>query len=147
VPAALKYRESIGGEKAILKYCHDLAKEGGDLVAQILGTQVLENEEGTLGNCCLRTVKLPLHLPDVQKVAGKEDVGTPVVVWLTATMTKEYHTFMALVFYDNAWWVRFSSQVYLDLSDFEWGANSLNELCERVMEGEFLETAEPTAKL
>jgi hypothetical protein len=147
IPAALEYRQSIGGERAILKYCHDLAKESGDLAVKILGTEVLENEEGSLGNCCLRTVKLPLQLQEVQRKASKEDVGTDVVVWLTATMVKEYHTFMAVIFYNNAWWVRFSSQVYLELEDFEWGARTLKQLCERVSKGEFLDAAKAVAKL
>ncbi len=147
IPAALKYRESIGGEKAILEYCYDLSRQGGELAARILSTEVLENEEGTFGNCCLRTVKLPLQLKDVQKVAGRKDIGPAVMVWLTATMVKEYHTFMALVFYNMAWWVRFSSQVYLELSDFEWGAKTLNELCSRVREGEFLEAEKLASKL
>ncbi|KIW08712.1 hypothetical protein, variant [Verruconis gallopava] len=147
VPAAIRYRESLGGEKAILQYCHDLSRQGGDLVAKILGTKVLENEDGTLGNCCLRNVKLPLDVAEVQKIAGTDSVGSPVIVWMTATMTKEYDTFMALMFYDDAWWVRFSSQVYLELSDYEWAAKVLIELCARVKKGEFLEPSKEVAKL
>jgi hypothetical protein len=147
VPAALEYRESIGGEKAILKYCHDLAHQAGDLTAKILGTEVMENAEGTLGNCCLRTVRLPLQLAEVQKVAGTDEVGTDVGVWLTGTMVREYDTFIALIFYGGSWWVRWSAQVYLEPSDFEWGAKVLLELCERVMKGEFLEAPGVSAKL
>ncbi|KAI8636830.1 pyridoxal phosphate-dependent transferase [Parasitella parasitica] len=48
VEAALKYRESLGGEQAINDYCHGLAVKGGALVADILGTRVLENSTKTL---------------------------------------------------------------------------------------------------
>lgn len=147
VPSAIKYRQSIGGEKAIMQYCHKLARDAGDLTAKMLGTDVMENEEGTLGNCCLRTVRLPLDLTSVQKLAGKQEVGSEVGVWLTATMVKEYHTFIALIFYNNAWWIRWSAQVYLELSDFEWGTKILAELCERVTKGEFLAGGKPEPKL
>lgn len=138
LPAALKYRESIGGEEAIMKYCHKLAYDAGELTAKMLGTEVMENAEGTLANCCLRTVRLPLDLAAVQQVAGKDDVGSAVGVWLTSTMVTEYNTFIALIFYNHGWWVRWSGQVYLELEDFKWGAKILLELCERVMQGEFL---------
>ena len=139
IPEGLKYRERIGGEAAIYAYNHKLAREGGQRVAKILGTEVLENEEGTLGNCCFTNVRLPLKLEEVISVAGKNDIGVPVVIWVSAILVKEYGTFMALIFYDNAWWVRLSAQIYLELGDFEWAAEKLKEVCGRVMKGEFLQ--------
>lgn len=41
--AALDFRQACGGEAAINKYCHTLAVEGGELVAQLLGTAVMKN--------------------------------------------------------------------------------------------------------
>lgn len=122
-----------------MEYCHRLAYDAGELTARLMGSEVLENAEGTLGNCCLRTVRLPLDPAAVQKIAGKDDIGSEIGVWLTGTMVKEYDTFIALIFYNNAWWVRWSGQVYLELSDFEWGAKVLLELCGRVLKGEFLD--------
>jgi len=53
VPAAIKFRESIGGEKAINEYCHKLAIEGGKRVAASLGTSVLDPQgEFTMHMVC-----------------------------------------------------------------------------------------------
>jgi hypothetical protein len=61
IPAALAWRESIGGEDAIMKYCHNLARDGAKLVAKELGTEVLENATDTLGRqCMLANVRLPI---------------------------------------------------------------------------------------
>lgn len=138
IPAALSYREKIGGEKAILSYCHDLARKAANRAAEILGTEVMENEEGTLGDCCLSNVKLPLNPEDVIAIAKTDAVGFAVNSWLSAVMVNEYGTFMAFIFYGNAWWVRFSAQTYLELKDFEWAAAVLREVSARVLRGEFL---------
>jgi hypothetical protein len=138
IPAALMYRESLGGEAAVLKYCHDLAQQGGKRAAEILGTEVLENKEGTLGNCCFSNVKLPLKIEEVANVAKNEAFGIPVAQFISALLVKEYDTFMALIFYGNAWWVRLSAQAYLEMADYEWAAGILKEVCGRVLKGEFL---------
>lgn len=62
-----------------------------------------------------------------------------VLNWICSTLVKEFNTFMAIVWYGDAWWVRFSAQVYLEEEDFEWAAQVLKGVCERVMKGEFLE--------
>lgn len=53
IPAALAWRSKVTygdkkGEDAILEYCFQLSKEGGKVVTSALGTELLENEEGTL---------------------------------------------------------------------------------------------------
>lgn len=138
IPAAIAYRESIGGEKAIQDYCFNLALQAGDRAASIFGTKVLENDEGTLGGICLRNILLPLSYEKIVNIAGTDVVQYPVITWMTATMVREHDTFMALVFYDGGWWVRFSAQVYLEIEDYEWGARTLLELCKRAEKGEFL---------
>ena len=45
----MKFRQLLGGESVIQQYCHTLAREGGKAVAEILGTELLDNSgEGTL---------------------------------------------------------------------------------------------------
>lgn len=140
IPTALKYREDLGGEAAIREHCHALARSAAKLVSEALGgTAILENEEGTLGRCCMSNVKLPLQLEEIISMAKKENVGMMVLNWIYNVLVSEHNTFMAIVWYDNAWWVRLSAQVYLDEKDFEWAAKVLKEVCERVMKGEFLE--------
>jgi selenocysteine lyase/cysteine desulfurase len=138
IPAALKYRESLGGEAAILKYCQSLARDGGKRAAEILDTEVLENKKGTLGDCCLTNVRLPLKFEDVAKIANDDAVGIPVAQFISALLVEEYGTFIAVIFYDGAWWVRLSGQVYLESTDFDWAAGVLKDVCGRVLKGEFL---------
>lgn len=147
VPDAIKYRESIGGEVAIGQYCVDLARSGGKRIAEMLETEVMENEEGTLGKCSLAMIRLPLDkeaIKEMVKLAGHEleeyDVGKFVRDWLTMRLVKEHNTFIALtVLYGGAWWMRMSATVYLDLNDFEWAAKVIKEECEKVKKGDFLE--------
>ncbi|KAF1992214.1 PLP-dependent transferase [Aulographum hederae CBS 113979] len=160
VPAALAWREKMGGEDAILTYCHALAEKAAYRMAELLGegSGVLQNEGGTLlGRCCLANVRLPLEPRRVIEVAaaavkrkrgngdaevgeeiGEGEIGGLVTSWMCRTFVDDYDTFMALIFYGGAWWIRISAQIYLEMKDFEWAAGVLKKMCERVMEGEFL---------
>lgn len=141
VPAAIEFRKACtwqgkSGEEAIIAFTLAQAREAGKLVAEILGTEVLENEEGTLGKCNFSNVKLPL---DFKMVAGGEHAqAIKVAQWIAAVLVEEYNTFIAIIFYANAWWVRLSAQVYLDMSDWKWAGDTLKEVCERVQKGEAL---------
>jgi hypothetical protein len=117
-----------------------LARSAAKLVSEALGgTEILDNKEGTMGKCCMSNVKLPLQLAEIVSMAKSEDVGMMLLNWITSLMVREYNTFMAIMWYDNAWWVRLSAQVYLETEDFEWAAKVLKEICGRVTKGEFLE--------
>lgn len=146
VADVLKWRESIGGEVAIMEYSIDLAQKGGKRVAKILGTEVIENADGTLGQCCMSNVNLPLKFEEVKSIAekaGKEidevDLQYKIRDWLTMRFVREHDTFLALGFYGGVWFVRLSATVYLDVDDFEWAGKVMMEECERVKKGEFLE--------
>jgi len=144
IPAALAYREALGGEKAIRDYNTQLARAAGKRVAEIFGTEVLENSTGTLGNCCMTNVRLPLDPAVVEEVAikggiDKDDVVTVVRDWVLPMLLKESKTYLFVQYVEGAWWVRFSGQVYLELEDFEWAAQVLKEMCGRLEKGEFLQ--------
>lgn len=132
IPASLAFRRDVfGGEEAIQRYCFLLAQEAGKLIAQRLDTEVLENEKGTLSaGTCFANVRLPIDVLEV----GEENVGA-VTQWMTRTLIDDYNTFIAMMFYGGAWWVRLSAQIYLEIGDFEWGANVLQQICERVRKG------------
>lgn len=56
VPEALKFRAEIcGGEDKIRRYCFGLARKGGLLVADILGTEPMQHPQSELRECCLPT--------------------------------------------------------------------------------------------
>jgi len=89
---------------------------------------------------------MPLALAEVQELAAAsgvaaDEVGGLVRDYLTATMVKEFDTFMAMIFYADAWWVRLSGQIYLEMADFERAASILQELAGRIRKGVFLEKA------
>lgn len=142
VKDAIAWRESIGGEAKILEYQTTLAREGGKKVAEMLGTEVLDNKTGTLTNCGMVNVALPLVVADDAEAgkAGVTDEGYlkvprksafALTQWLLETMMSDYHTFVALGVYQDRWWARLSAQVYLDMDDFEWAGKTLKELCGR----------------
>lgn len=153
IPDALEYRRKLGGEKKIMDYCYKLAREGGKKVSEILGgADILENEEGTLGNCYFANVALPIDVSAVTKLVA-ESQGTSAAEadeaaqttallkvrdWIAEVSRSEYHTFFAQILYAGRLWVRLSAQVYLEMSDFEWAGNMLKEICERVGKGDFL---------
>lgn len=43
--AALDFRERIGGESKIQEYCHRVALEGGRKAAEILGTELIDEQD------------------------------------------------------------------------------------------------------
>lgn len=140
LPEALKWRGRLSwgdkrGEEAAMAYMYDLARRGGDLVARILGTEVLENEERTLGNCNFANVRLPLAL--LELVADDPAAATKLGDWVMRVMILEYHAAIYTTFCAGSLWARLSSQVYLTLDDFEHAGRSLVDTCARAGRGEW----------
>jgi hypothetical protein len=143
IPAALKWRESLGGEEVIRTYCQTLAREAGKYVADFLGTEVLENSTGTMGQCCMSNVRLPISLEKMHAIAArsgieKEDVGVMVRDWMKKLSHDDYSTFIIVYWYGDKWWTRLSAQVYLEMRDFEFMAKTLKSMCERAEKGEWV---------
>ncbi|XXG95180.1 hypothetical protein Hte_001440 [Hypoxylon texense] len=123
-------KEVLGGEAKILEYIQTLAKEGGKKAAQVLGTEVLDNQSGTLSRCALTNVALPLS----------PEEGSQALGWMEEMMMRDYHTFIPLFTHNGRLWARLSAQVYLDIEDFEWAGHILLKLVERVKRGEHKKT-------
>ena len=94
VPAALNFRQNLcrGGEEAIYKYIRDVAQRGADLLAMVLGTEVMDDMDegqglktmgslegsdrgrtgwvGGLRDCAMANVLLPIH------IEGSNSVGS-----------------------------------------------------------------------
>lgn len=138
VPEAIKWRQEVcGGEEEIKSYCRDLARKGGQKVAEILGTEVLDNEEHTLTDCCMVNIRLPLAVGE-HKVIKSDDKGN-ALAWMLDTIIREKGTYLQLYSFQSKFWVRISAQVYLEMEDFEWAGKTLKEVCGRVEKGEFLQ--------
>ncbi|KAI0127242.1 pyridoxal phosphate-dependent transferase [Xylariales sp. AK1849] len=147
VQDAIKWREEVlGGEERIMKYTQWLAKEGGKRAAELLGTEVMDNESGTLTKCSMVNLSLPIRFapPDgITKEAApgvtmiSYDEAVDVTQWMLETLIRDYETFIALFIHGNRMWARLSAQVYLELNDFEWAGDALLKLCERVAQREY----------
>lgn len=147
IPKALEWRKGLGGEKTIIEYCTKLAQDAGQLVAESLGTELLDNKTKTLSQCCMSMVRLPIDLAQVQQAGekaglSKDKVGATVNIWMLQKMASDYNTFLQTLFYGGAWWARLSGQVYLELDDFQSVVPSLKELCARANRGEWAETVQ-----
>ncbi|KAJ5550304.1 Pyridoxal phosphate-dependent transferase major region subdomain 1 [Penicillium sp. DV-2018c] len=140
VPAALQWRQQVcGGEKEIRDYCIHLSRTGGQRVADILGTRILDNAAHTLTDCCMVNVLLPITKPtsgEDSLVRGLDASPTTVTEWMQQTMINSYRTFMPVFPFQGSWWVRLSGQIYLEASDFEWAGWTLKELCGILQEEE-----------
>ena len=159
VPEALKFREiTCGGEANIRQYCQHISQVGGSRVAQILGTEVMDNKTHTLTKCCFANVRLPLIISrhnssdghGLNAIKGQAPIGpvsekqgevtveeAPVIVkWIMERAQKEFNTHIPAKIHAGAIWVRLSGQIYLAEEDFGWAARVLKELCERVLKGE-----------
>ncbi|KLJ08103.1 hypothetical protein EMPG_16446 [Blastomyces silverae] len=125
----------LKGEEVIMQYSTAIAKEGGQIVSLALGTEVMQNGDGTLTDCAFANVRLPLDYHVI--ASGDPAAAGQVEEWMSNVLVEKYETFMSFAFYDEQWWVRLNEQVYLDVSDFEWAADLWKKVCGRVMNGDW----------
>ncbi|KAI8137722.1 pyridoxal phosphate-dependent transferase [Fennellomyces sp. T-0311] len=126
VGAALDFRKSIGGEEAIQKYCNDLARKGGQLVADICGTEVLENEDKTL-TVAMTNVLLPFK--NKRNMTTLEAVNALLDKWMY-----DHDTVGSPYIHNGKWYVRLSAQIYNDLEDFRYFADTVHKVCKELDE-------------
>ena len=151
ISEALKFRSDVcGGEDRIRQHCFELAREGGKLVAERLGTEVMDNSTATMSQCCFTMVRLPLvfggsggalqHDAEDEKstksAALSPEDGPGTVKWIMEKLMTEYNTWIPGKFYCGQAWMRISAQTYLSIEDFAWAAEILSGLCKRVDLGE-----------
>ncbi|KAK0704483.1 aminotransferase family protein-like protein [Lasiosphaeris hirsuta] len=141
IPEALRFRDEVcGGEGAIRAYCARIARQGGDIVARILGTEVLDNKSGSLRwGAAFANVRLPIPVVEDRDVEGTLSVADiePALLWLFAVAAEEYDTYFQTFFFQGVIWTRLSAQVYLDIDDFSWAGATLKELSARLLSGEW----------
>lgn len=141
VPEALRFRREVcSGEEKICKYIRDVAQDGADRIATILGTKVMEDGldwrkvEGGLRDCALANIQLPLPI-GVDGGVSQHEVDE-VRNWMELQMMEKYNGFACVYEYNGLLWTRVSGQIYLELSDFEWLGGVLQQLCTAVQAGE-----------
>ncbi|KAK9358010.1 pyridoxal phosphate-dependent transferase [Lipomyces starkeyi] len=136
IPSALAFRREVcGGEESILQYIRSIVSQGTSAVASILGTEVMATDASSndeLRTCALANVRLPLSIGAAVDADVDVDQVGMVCSWMQKTMVDEFHTFLPVFLYGGHLWARFSGQVYLEVSDFEWGGELLKGLCEAI---------------
>lgn len=133
-------RDVLGGESRILEYLWDLNKNGISKMADILGTYYLENKAGTLRNCGMANVALPLVVgrePAAGETVLADEDSNKAFLWMQDRLVEEYKTFITVFVRWGRFWVRMSAQVYLGIEDYEWAGEVMKELCSRVEKGEY----------
>ena len=139
VDTAFQFIEKCGGAEKIREYCHELAVDGGNRVAEILGTEILQCP-GSEYIANMVNVRLPLDVPGDSETHIKE-----IVVQTDALFDDLFERDCFLYPYvmsrrgKKEWWCRFSAQIYLDLDDFVKGAEILKEICEKLRKMNFSE--------
>ncbi|KAG7119409.1 Hercynylcysteine sulfoxide lyase like protein [Verticillium longisporum] len=137
---ALEWRDRVlGGEERIVAYLWQLAKEGGRRAAEILGTDIIENDAGTLTNCGLVNVWLPVRTADGEGDGAVVSAAetAQALAWAQKWLVEEKKTFIPISVHTGRWYARLSAQVYLDMEDFEWAAHRLKEVSEEISKGAF----------
>ncbi|KAK9371414.1 pyridoxal phosphate-dependent transferase [Lipomyces kononenkoae] len=134
VPSALAFRRDVcGGEDKILQYMQSIVTQGTDAVASMLGTEVMATDASSpvdeLRDCALANVRLPLSIGTTADADVTTEHVHEICNWMQKTMVDEFHTFLPIFFYGGHLWARFSGQVYLEGSDFDWAGTLLKGLC------------------
>ncbi|WVO18164.1 hypothetical protein L204_105867 [Cryptococcus depauperatus] len=129
---AMKFREKIGGEKRIMQYCHTLAVEGGKRVANKWQTDIMDTPSNEL-TVAMSNVALP-HIPT------PKDLGDQAkqLHYLEESMFRA-NCFAACYVHAGRWWVRFSAQIWNELSDFEYVADIIEKSCLEIKNGDYVE--------
>ncbi|KAI7860088.1 pyridoxal phosphate-dependent transferase [Circinella umbellata] len=126
INAALDFRKSLGGEEIIQKYCNDLARQGGKLVADTLGTEVLENCDKTL-TVAMTNIRLPFE--NKRNLSDAKIINT-----LIDKCIYEHNTICSPYKHNDKWFIRLSAQVYNDLNDFEYFAKEIEQILKELDE-------------
>ena len=120
---AIEFRKSIGGEKAIAKYCHELCLKVGQKITEKVwpGTQIIENQSKSLITAMIN-IEVPidtfakdvgskgLNVTDLKEV--KKCVDT-----IQYQMAYNDKTYLQL-FVHGKFYCRFSCQIYNELEEY-----------------------------
>ena len=116
----------MGGEEAIQNYCNELARNGGQLVADMWSTEVLENDEKTLS-----TALVNIRMPFTNKQSKTDG---EIVIEFKEKWMYEHQTIGQPYKHNDIWYVRLSAQVYNDLDDFRYFGEVTQKICQELEE-------------
>jgi hercynylcysteine S-oxide lyase len=136
IEECIRFRDEVcGGESAIHEYCTTLAKEAERVLVEKLGTESFNVPE--THRVFFAQVRLPIT---VGSRAGQEvplsDIAS-ITQFINQEFVQRYRTFLYVLFYRGAWWVRLSISVFVDLQDCMKAADILKDLSQRVLDGAY----------
>ena len=142
VPQAIKFREDeCGGEDKIRENCFRLARDGGNLVAQALGTEVMHRPGSTSDQCCFTNIRLPLPFDNTSMHSRPGSLhpsdGPGIAGWIGRQIM------IPTGFCNGAVWVRLNSHVYLDMEAFRYAANVLQKISSQFWDMELRPSSKP----
>lgn len=145
VKDVIAYRETVlGGEDKILQYLTQLNKAGGQRMADRLGTFVLDNVDGTMTNCAMSNVALPLWLGARGTGAKDSDVVLPAealdkaMMWIFKLLMDEYQTSMPPFILGRRFFFRVSAQLYLEVEDYDFAADIAEHIVRGIQDRSYL---------
>jgi selenocysteine lyase/cysteine desulfurase len=107
-------RSEFGGEQAIRSYTHQLAVEGGRLVARILKTEMMFD-------WCTELIPSMVCVRLPPSTAGTDER----LARLGLDLLKDYGVYVVTFKFRGEWWLRLSAQVFNQLDDFAYCAESV----------------------
>lgn len=120
IPAALRFRDDVGGEEAIMAYNDRLTVDGGTYIANVFGTEILQDLD-QIAN--MVDVRLPIDNP--------EDPTSPSF-FTSIQFSRFPNIFGAVNKHGNHCFVRISAEIYNDLNDFEKLGNVFSTICNEI---------------
>lgn len=121
VPAAIKFREDVGGEQEVISYNHQLAVDGGTYLANVFRTEILQDED-QIAN--MVDVRLPINNADDPNLSDE--------FFLELFLTRFTQTFVTVYKHGGKWWIRTSAQIYNDITDFEVLSKVILTICNEI---------------
>ncbi|KAJ7601323.1 pyridoxal phosphate-dependent transferase [Mycena rosella] len=139
VATALDFRQWLGGENKINAYCRQMAVQGSNRLAQILGTSGMAMDP--TGEMTLNMVNVHLPLPSNLQPRGV------VLKKMKEKMILERNIFASIFFIqETGWWTRCSAQIWTEIGDFEKLGKVLVAICSEVEDELRAEAAEARFK-
>lgn len=122
IPEAVRFRnETCGGEDKIREYCFRMARAAADLCLEKWpGTELIENKERTLA-----TALVSLYVPYTHSDLSVKENAAHLIAHVTSTMLYEHRTFVHLGMHANRLTIRFSGQIYNEISDYEYAIDAV----------------------